>query len=60
MKITELPIVELDRHIAYCSDIILGLRRANTTLFTKERALDALYDLKQERQRRKQTKLDFK
>lgn len=60
MKMTELPVAELDKHIAYCSDIVLGLRKANTTLFTKEKALDALYDLKQERQRRKQTELDFK
>lgn len=51
---------QLQQSISYCSDVMLGVRRANTHLFTPNRALDALMELKEENRRRKQTELDFK
>ncbi len=59
MKLVDYTDTQLQQSIRYCSDVILGVRRANTSLFTPTRALDALIELKEEKKRRKQTELDF-
>lgn len=60
MKLRDYTDKQLQRSISYCSDVMLGVRRANTHLFTPNRALDALMELKEERSRRKQTELEFR
>lgn len=59
MKLVDYTDAQLQQSIRYCSDVILGIRRVNTALFTPTRALDALIEFKEEKDRRKQTELDF-
>lgn len=59
MKLKEYTDAQLQQSISYCSDVMLGVRRANTSLFTPKRALEALIELKEEKKRRKQRELDF-
>lgn len=60
MKLRDYTNDQLQQSIGYCSDVMLGVRRANTHLFTPNRAFEALMELKDERSRRKQTELEFR
>ncbi len=59
MRLVDYSDAQLKQSIRYCSDVMLGIRRSNTHLFTPDRAFSALTELKEERDRRKQTELDF-